>query len=58
MNQEQRTATVKRLLTITGMKWKLLDEAGNIIRHTPTWRTENGAKRWAIRNGYSITKEG
>lgn len=56
MNQE-RTATVTRLLTITGMKWKLIDPTGNIIRHTPAWRTENGAKRWAIRNGYSV-KEG
>ena len=56
MNQK-RTATVTKLLTITGMKWKLIDPTGNIIRHTPAWRTENGAKRWAIRNGFKV-KEG
>ena len=45
---------VVHILTTGGMKWKLINEAGQIVRNTPAWRTENGAKRWAIRNGYSV----
>ena len=36
-----------------GDKYKLFSN-GQMIRNTPTWGTLNGARRWAVRNGYNV----
>ena len=29
-------------------------EENTILHYTPTWKTENGAIRWAIKNGFAV----
>ena len=29
-------------------------EENTVLRHTPTWKTEKGAIRWAIKNGFEV----
>ena len=43
-----------KTITKSGERYKLYIEGGYLLRNTPSWSTENGAKRWAVKNGYTI----
>ena len=32
-------------------------EENTVLHHTPTWKTEKGAIRWAIKNGFEVVED-
>ena len=32
-------------------------EENTVLHHTPTWKTEKGAIRWAIKNGFKVVED-
>ena len=44
----------RKTTTKSGERYKLYIQDGQLLTGTPSWSTENGAKRWAVKNGYAI----
>ena len=44
----------RKTITKSGERYKLYIQDGQLLTGTPSWSTENGAKRWAVKNGYAI----